>query len=117
MCILIKSVTLLSPSYCHLLPAFTSANNCKGSPWASTFSKVQSVANHGESWNVPVATVACFFAFMFFVLVSCSDLEGDHLVGGVEEIGVDQGRVEEGSVLDDLLGSAVRGSGASLHEH
>ena len=34
-------------------------------------------------------TVACFFVFMFFVLVICSDLEGDNLVGGVEEIGVD----------------------------
>jgi hypothetical protein len=51
------------------------------------------------------------------VLDICSDLEGDNLVGGVEEIGVDQGRVEERSGLDDLLGSAVRGSGASLHEH
>jgi hypothetical protein len=73
-----------------------------------------------KSWRelkVPVATVACFFVFMFFVLVICSDLEGDNLVGRVEEIGVDQGRVEERSVLDDLLGSAVRGSGASLHEH
>ena len=53
----------------------------------------------------------------FIVLDICSDLEGDNLVGGVEEIGVDQGRVEERSVLDDLLGFAVRGSGASLHEH
>jgi len=66
---------------------------------------------------VPVATVACFFVFMFFVLVICSDLEGEQGLGGFEEIGVDQARVEERSVLDDLLGSAVRGSGASLHEH
>ena len=47
-----------------------------------------------KSWRelkVPVATVACFFVFMFFVLVICSDLEGDNLVGRVEEIGVDQG--------------------------
>ncbi len=73
---LIKSVTLLSPSYCHPLPAFTSANNCKGSPWASTFSKVQSVAKPGESASGH-STVACFFVFMFFVLVICSDLEGE----------------------------------------
>ena len=66
---------------------------------------------------MPVATVACFFVFMCFVLVVCSDLEGDQGLGGVEEIGVDQGRVEERSALDDLLGAAVRGSGASLHEH
>ena len=66
---------------------------------------------------MPVATVARFFVFMFFVLVICSDLEGDQGLGGFEKIGVDQGRVEERSVLDDLLGSAVRGSGASLHDH
>ena len=52
---------------------------------------------------MPVATVARFFVFMFFVLVICSDLEGDQGLGGFEEIGVDQGRVEERSVLDDLL--------------
>jgi hypothetical protein len=57
---------------------------------------------------VPVATVpshaslfSCFLCLLFVVILRVNR-ELEH---------------QERSGLDDLLGSAVRGSGASLHEH